>query len=59
MKEIVKRWNPWWLYDKVPELKKRITRPETLDGITKLLDIKERSKLCLNLKRTFKEEFQN
>jgi len=41
MKEIVKRWNPWWLYDKVPELKKRITRPETLDGITKLLDIKE------------------
>jgi hypothetical protein len=41
MKEIVKRWNPWWLYDKVPKLKKRITRPETLDGITKLLDIKE------------------
>ena len=41
MKEIVKRWNPWWLYGKVPESKKRIARPETLDGITKLLNIKE------------------
>jgi len=41
MKEILKRWNPWWLYGKVPESKKRIERPETLDGITKLLKIKE------------------
>ncbi len=41
MKEIIKRWNPWWLYGKVPESKKRILRPETLGGITKLLDIKE------------------
>ncbi len=41
MKEIVKRWNPWWLYGKVPESKKRIARPETLGWITKLLNIKE------------------
>lgn len=41
MKEIVKRWNPWWTYGKVPESKKRIARPATLNQITKLVDIKE------------------
>ena len=41
MKEIIKRWNPWWLYGRVPESKTRIARPETLGGIAKLLDIKE------------------
>jgi len=41
MKEIIKRWNPWWLYGRVPESKTRILRPETLGNITKLLDIKE------------------
>ena len=41
MKEIVKRWNPWWLYAKVPESKKRIARLKTVDEIVKLLNIKE------------------
>ncbi|HJH32617.1 MAG TPA: ATP-binding protein [Methanosarcinaceae archaeon] len=41
MKETLKLWNPWWLYAKVPESKKRIARPETVDGIIKLLNIKE------------------
>jgi len=41
MKEIIKRWNPWWLYGRVPESKTRIARPETLGGIAKLLKIKE------------------
>ena len=41
MKEIIKRWNPWWLYGRVPESKTRITRPETLGGIAKLMNIKE------------------
>jgi predicted AAA+ superfamily ATPase len=41
MKEIIKRWNPWWLHDRVPESKTRIARPETLGGIAKLLNIKE------------------
>jgi len=41
MKEIIKRWNPWWLHGKVPESKTRIARPETLGGIAKLLNIKE------------------
>ncbi|TFG42996.1 MAG: ATP-binding protein [Bacteroidia bacterium] len=41
MKEIVKRWNPWWLYGRVPESKKRIARPETLNEIAKLVNIKE------------------
>ena len=41
MKEIIKRWNPWWLYGRVPESKTRIARPETLGGIAKLLNIKE------------------
>lgn len=41
MKEIIKRWNPWWLHGRVPESKTRIVRPETLGGIVKLLGIKE------------------
>jgi len=41
MKEIIKRWNPWWLYGRVPESKTRITRPETLGRIAKLMNIKE------------------
>ena len=41
MKEIIKRWNPWWLYGRVPESKTRIARPETLGGIAKLLNMKE------------------
>ncbi|RZN41355.1 MAG: ATP-binding protein, partial [Methanosarcinales archaeon] len=41
MKEIIKRWNPWWLHGRVPESKTRIARPETLGGIVKLLNIKE------------------
>ncbi|MCL7411484.1 MAG: ATP-binding protein [Methanosarcinaceae archaeon] len=41
MKEIVKRWNPWWLHAKVPESKKRIARLKIVDEIVKLLNIKE------------------
>lgn len=41
MKEILKRWNPWWLYGRVPESKTRIARTETLGGIAKLLNMKE------------------
>ncbi|HUV82323.1 MAG TPA: ATP-binding protein [archaeon] len=41
MKEIMKRWNPWWLYSRVPESKKRIIRLETLNEIAKLVNIKE------------------
>ncbi|MGP8331225.1 MAG: hypothetical protein ACT6FB_02620 [Methanosarcinaceae archaeon] len=40
MKETLKLWNLWWLYAKVPESKKRIARPETVDKIIKLLNIK-------------------
>jgi len=41
MKEIIKRWNPWWLYGRVPESKTRVLRPGTLGWIAKLVNIKE------------------
>jgi len=41
MKQLMKMWNPWWTERKVPASKKRISRPETLETILKLLDIRE------------------
>jgi len=41
MKQLIKMWNPWWTERKVPASKKRISRPETLETILKLLDIRE------------------
>jgi len=41
MKQLMKMWNPWWTETKVPTSKKRISRPETLETILKLLDIRE------------------
>ena len=41
MKHLMKMWNPWWIERKVPASKKRISRPETLETILKLLDIRE------------------
>ena len=41
MKQLMKMWNPWWTEGKVPESKKRISRPRTLEKILKLLDIRE------------------
>jgi len=40
MKEILKRWNPWWVYDKVSKNKKGIKRKE-LNNILKILKTKE------------------
>ena len=37
----MKMWNPWWAEGKVPASKKRISRPQTLKTILKLLDIRE------------------
>lgn len=41
MKQLMKMWNPWWTEGQVPASKKRIFRPETLEKILKLLDIRE------------------
>jgi len=41
MKQVLKQWNPWWVYGKVPDNKKRILRPDVLKDITSILGIKE------------------
>jgi len=41
MKQLMKMWNPWWTERKVPASKRRISRPETLETILKLLDVRE------------------
>jgi len=41
MEEILKRWNTWWVYNKVPENKKLIIREEILDNILRLIKPKE------------------
>jgi len=41
MEEILKRWNTWWVYNKVPENKKLIIREEILSHILKLIKPKE------------------
>jgi uncharacterized protein len=41
MKMLMKMWNPWWTEREVPDSRKRISRPETLKKILKILDIRE------------------
>ncbi|MCC4771373.1 AAA family ATPase [Methanosarcina sp. DH2] len=41
MKQLMKMWNPWWTEREVPDSRKRISRPDTLEKILKILDIRE------------------
>ena len=41
MEEILKRWNSWWVYKKVPDNKKGRIRQDILGGLIKLMKPKE------------------
>lgn len=41
MKDMLKKWNTWWVYGKVPENKKQIIREEILNSILKIIGPKE------------------
>ena len=41
MKQLMKMWNPWWVEGEVSASRKRISRPDTLEKILKILDIRE------------------
>ncbi|MFQ5620258.1 MAG: ATP-binding protein [Candidatus Nanoarchaeia archaeon] len=41
MKELLKRWNSWWVHKKVPKNKTRITRQDLLNNLLKLSRPKE------------------
>lgn len=41
MEEILKRWNPWWVYHEVPKNRKGLLREDPLNRILQLMKTKE------------------
>ena len=41
MREILKKWNPWWNDERVPENRKGIERKSILNELHKLISTKE------------------